>query len=371
MIHVDSTCAPISFNGEASISRGSHKGFSLVGVFDGHGGKRCSRYAATHMPENFHVSLNEIGNGKPYSFSDFSAAFRIAYRMTHEDFARMARGADAERPKTRQRLQEAMAKTRAWAGDSGEISDKLHSTFPQDEASLSALRTKMLQQRMAMGPRVWDDGSTALCCLVRGAHVVVANAGDSRAVACVGGRAVALSVDHKPNLPAERARIHLAGGTVTSLMGCHRVMGMLAMSRALGDVMIEQYLSQEPDLTEQELGPRDFVVMASDGLWDVMTNHEAAAAPAALPAPLAPAPPLPLCIRISRFSASSSLVSLHPRLSSLSWRVTWRGPYRLCSWCAARWAGWAGGLRGGSPSLSAPWPTGYAPRRCGGAPWIT
>lgn len=61
---------------------------------------------------------------------------------------------------------------------------------------------------------------------------------------------------------------------MTSMMGCHRVMGMLAMSRALGDVMIERYLSQDPDLTEQELSDRDFIVMASDGLWDVISNQE-------------------------------------------------------------------------------------------------
>lgn len=91
--------------------------------------------------------------------------------------------------------------------------------------------------------RVWDDGSTAITCLVRGNRVMIANVGDSRAVASISGRAIALSVDHKPNLPAERARIQNAGGTVTSMMGCHRVMGMLAMSRALGDVMIERYLS--------------------------------------------------------------------------------------------------------------------------------
>jgi serine/threonine protein phosphatase PrpC len=51
-------------------------------------------------------------------------------------------------------------------------------------------------------------------------------------------------------------------------------MGMLAMSRALGDVMIERYLSQDPDLTEQQLQDRDFIVMASDGLWDVISNQE-------------------------------------------------------------------------------------------------
>jgi len=132
----------------------------------------------------------------------------------------------------------------------------------------------MIQQRMSLGSRVWDDGSTAITCLVRGNSIMIANVGDSRAVASISGRAVALSVDHKPNLPTERARIQNAGGTVTSMMGCHRVMGMLAMSRALGDVMIERYLSVDPDLAEQQLEDRDFVVMASDGLWDVLSNQE-------------------------------------------------------------------------------------------------
>jgi len=132
----------------------------------------------------------------------------------------------------------------------------------------------MIQQRMSLGSRVWDDGSTAITCLIRGNSIMIANVGDSRAVASISGRAVALSVDHKPNLPTERARIQNAGGTVTSMMGCHRVMGMLAMSRALGDVMIERYLSVDPDLAEQQLEDRDFVVMASDGLWDVLSNQE-------------------------------------------------------------------------------------------------
>jgi serine/threonine protein phosphatase PrpC len=221
MIHVDSTCAPIMCAGEACISKGSHKGMSLVGVFDGHGGKRCSRFAGQHMPENFHVALSELGVGSAKAgSSDFATAFRIAYRMTHDDFARLARGAnEADRPKTRQRVQEALQKARGslLEGADRDALDKLHSTYPQEELSLAALRTKMMQQRLALGPRVWDDGSTALCCLVHGSRAVVANAGDSRAVACIAGRTVPLSTDHKPNLPAERARIHLAGGTVTSL----------------------------------------------------------------------------------------------------------------------------------------------------------
>ena len=58
------------------------------------------------------------------------------------------------------------------------------------------------------------------------------NAGDSRAIACVGGGlAEALSTDHKPDDDAERERIENAGGFVEF----KRVNGNLALSRALGD----------------------------------------------------------------------------------------------------------------------------------------
>lgn len=284
LVHTDSSAQPSSYQGEAHVSHGEGKGLSIVGVFDGHGGKRCSRYAAQHLPDNFYAALGEMLS-RPDGDKDavLGQALRLAYRITHEDFARMARGdADTARPKTRQRLQEALEKAKAFDGvgfsgngGGGAMPNAMHRSFPQPEdTSFAAIRNRMIQQRMSLGSRVWDDGSTAITCLIRGNTAMIANVGDSRAVGSINGRAVALSVDHKPNLPAERARIQNAGGTVTSMMGCHRVMGMLAMSRALGDVMIERYLSQDPDLTEQELGDRDFIVMASDGLWDVISNQE-------------------------------------------------------------------------------------------------
>lgn len=58
-----------------------------------------------------------------------------------------------------------------------------------------------------------------------------ANAGDSRAVACVNHEVVPLSRDHKPILDDERRRIEAAGGWVQF----NRVNGHLALSRALGD----------------------------------------------------------------------------------------------------------------------------------------
>ena len=56
-----------------------------------------------------------------------------------------------------------------------------------------------------------DAGATALAVLVLGACLLVANAGDSRAVLSRRGRAIDLSRDHKPSCPAERERIQAAG----------------------------------------------------------------------------------------------------------------------------------------------------------------
>lgn len=76
-----------------------------------------------------------------------------------------------------------------------------------------------------------DSGTTAVVALIRGKQLVVANAGDSRCVVSVGGRALDMSYDHKPEDYMELTRIRNAGGKVT-LDG--RVNGGLNLSRAIG-----------------------------------------------------------------------------------------------------------------------------------------
>ena len=68
--------------------------------------------------------------------------------------------------------------------------------------------------------------------LVTPTTIYCANAGDSRAVACVNGKAVELSRDHKPMDPGELDRINKAGSIVSD----GRVNGGLNLSRALGDL---------------------------------------------------------------------------------------------------------------------------------------
>ncbi|KAK9831289.1 hypothetical protein WJX74_010677 [Apatococcus lobatus] len=120
-----------------------------------------------------------------------------------------------------------------------------------------------------------DDGCTAVTAVLVKQHLVVANVGDSRAVLSRRGKAVSMSEDHKPNRPDERQRIESAGGVVV-WAGTWRVGGVLAVSRAFGDRMLKKYVVAIPDIKEEALASHDeFIIMASDGLWDVIENQEA------------------------------------------------------------------------------------------------
>ncbi|KAI3987041.1 hypothetical protein MKX01_036831 [Papaver californicum] len=124
-------------------------------------------------------------------------------------------------------------------------------------------------------PQCESVGSTAVVSIVTPEKVVVANCGDSRAVLSRGGKAVPLSTDHKPDLPGELQRIEGAGGRVIYWDG-PRVLGVLAMSRAIGDNYLKPYVSSEPEITVKDRTEEDeFMILASDGLWDVVSNDTA------------------------------------------------------------------------------------------------
>lgn len=124
------------------------------------------------------------------------------------------------------------------------------------------------------------SGCTVVCAFVSPRVIYVANCGDSRAVLCRNGGPVFTTQDHKPALPSERDRILKAGGTVM----IQRVNGSLAVSRALGDFEYknvegrgpcEQLVSPEPEIFVRDREENDeFLVLACDGIWDVMSNEE-------------------------------------------------------------------------------------------------
>ncbi|KAE9606140.1 hypothetical protein Lal_00024530 [Lupinus albus] len=118
-------------------------------------------------------------------------------------------------------------------------------------------------------------GSTAVTAILTPEKLVVANCGDSRAVLCRNGVAIPLSSDHKPDRPDELVRVEAAGGRVIYWDGA-RVLGVLAMSRAIGDNYLKPYVISEPEVTVTERCEEDeCLILASDGLWDVVSNDTA------------------------------------------------------------------------------------------------
>lgn len=119
------------------------------------------------------------------------------------------------------------------------------------------------------------DGTTAVVALLEEGTLTVAHVGDSRAVLCkAGGTSHSITADHKPELPDEKRRIEALGGFV-SYIGCWRAMGILAMSRAIGDLFLKPYVTAEPDVVAVPLGQTDeFFVLASDGVFDVFDNEQ-------------------------------------------------------------------------------------------------
>lgn len=201
--------------------------WSFFAVYDGHAGSRVANYCSTHLLE--HITNNE----------DFKAAAKSGF--SHE---------------------------------------------PTVESVKNGIRTGFLKIDEFM--RNFSDlrngmdrsGSTAVGVMISPKHVYFINCGDSRAVLCRNGQVCFSTQDHKPSNPREKERIQNAGGSVM----IQRVNGSLAVSRALGDYdykcvdgkgPTEQLVSPEPEVYELLRGEDDeFIVLACDGIWDVMSNEE-------------------------------------------------------------------------------------------------
>ncbi|TQE02379.1 hypothetical protein C1H46_012018 [Malus baccata] len=117
-------------------------------------------------------------------------------------------------------------------------------------------------------------GSTAVVTVLSGCQIITSNCGDSRALLCRGTETIPLTVDQKPDREDELKRIEGEGGKVINWNGA-RVFGVLAMSRAIGDRYLRPWIIPVPEVTFMTRTDEDeCLILASDGLWDVMTNEE-------------------------------------------------------------------------------------------------
>nr|GLL30919.1 probable protein phosphatase 2C 25 isoform X1 [Ipomoea trifida] len=119
-------------------------------------------------------------------------------------------------------------------------------------------------------------GACCVTALIRKGNLVVSNAGDCRAVVSRGGIAEQLTSDHRPSRTDEMDRIEASGGYVDYCHGVWRIQGSLAVSRSIGDCYLKQWVIAEPETRILPLTPElEFLILASDGLWEKVSNQEA------------------------------------------------------------------------------------------------
>eukprot|EP01114_Cavostelium_apophysatum_P019480 TRINITY_DN6296_c0_g1_i2.p1 TRINITY_DN6296_c0_g1~~TRINITY_DN6296_c0_g1_i2.p1 ORF type:complete len:334 (-),score=77.35 TRINITY_DN6296_c0_g1_i2:325-1326(-) len=188
--------------------RTNHQEEDYVAVFDGHGGKECSEFAAAHLHKILAKKLDELA------------------------------------------------------------------TVEQ------SLKQSFLELNEMIKTTNKGGGTTALVALITEKKVYIANAGDSRAVFLKGDDTTAITNDHKPDLPEEEDRIVKSGGKVTRITNkagktISRVNGMLAVSRALGDIFLQPHVTAEPEIHSFDMSPSDkYLILGCDGVWDVLSNEE-------------------------------------------------------------------------------------------------
>ncbi|KAF5745880.1 putative protein phosphatase-2c [Tripterygium wilfordii] len=261
---------------------GSRTDTVFCGVFDGHGpnghmvAKRVRDYLPLKLSAHWEVNINS---------EDVLKEIRLntAGSMNSEDTAFVS--ADEE-SKLSVDLEDAEKQP--------DIFQTLKESF------LKAFKVMDRELRFHANIDCFCSGTTAVTLVKQGQYLVVGNVGDSRAV--LGTRekddsliAIQLTVDLKPNLPAEAERIRRCRGRVFALLDEPEVARVwlpnndspgLAMARAFGDFCLKDFgLISVPEISYRRLTEKDeFIVLASDGIWDVLTNKEVVDIVASAPA---------------------------------------------------------------------------------------
>lgn len=199
----------------AAAAGGAGRKQSLFGVFDGHGGAAAAEFVSNNIRRHLFSQLPTTATTATTTAAEISEAVKAGYLNTDAD---------------------------------------LLATVP-------------------------NGGACAVTALItHDNRLIVSHAGDCRAVLCRGGTAETLTTDHRPGRPDERDRIEGLGGYVDCHRGVWRVQGSLAVSRGFGDRHLKDWVSAEPDTRVLTIDPDcHFLIMASDGLWDKVSDQEAVA----------------------------------------------------------------------------------------------
>ncbi|KAL2475916.1 putative protein phosphatase 2C 6 [Abeliophyllum distichum] len=242
---------------------------TFCGVFDGHGpyGHMVSRKVRDALP----LLLRAEWEAKLSSYQNSVQENVDAEGMNHFDNSVDDDGGDSMEVEVKDKFPE------------------MH--MPLKKSILKAFKLMDKELKLHATINCFCSGTTAVTLIMQGQDLIIGNVGDSRAVLATRDNgnaltAVQLTVDLKPNLPREAARIQKFKGRVFALQDEPQVTRVwlpnsnspgLAMARAFGDFCLKDFgLISIPDVYYHRITERDeFVILATDGVWDVLSNKEA------------------------------------------------------------------------------------------------
>mmetsp|Transcript_9490 Transcript_9490/g.14033 ORF Transcript_9490/g.14033 Transcript_9490/m.14033 type:complete len:487 (-) Transcript_9490:31-1491(-) len=270
----------------------------IIGIYDGHGGAKASEEVGKHLHELFLKRLNMFHS----------------YKMAYKEIENMARNLD-DPELYFQRVTEIKVESakmisnvssvlyanqfeycKTEEGDDWESSSSGEDTPPsshsekpviieesttplelfQMHSENEQIQLLMRDSFLEMNSKLLslNHGTTAtFTYLTPDYKFYIGNVGDSRVVLCRNGLPMRLTRDHRPQDEDEKDRITRLGGQIMR----DRVNGILAITRALGDALLQPFVSPDPDTHFVQLDPKvdDFIIIACDGLWDFVSDAEA------------------------------------------------------------------------------------------------
>ena len=252
-------------------------GGRLSAVFDGHGGGGVSQY----LRDRLHVIISEQLQNQENSQKSSSKSRGDLKRFM---FGKGLHGKE----KTQLQGDDSTEDTNSTDTSSQSSSRAKYDLSNVGQLPISAVAAALkdsfdqVDREILHNDEYEYQGSTAVATLLHEANdgtrtLLSANIGDSRGILSRNGRAIDLTRDHKPNEDKEKAHILAMGEKIEWDHYCkvHRVRN-LSLSRALGDRFAKPAVSGEVEIKRFPIydDKDEFILLASDGLWDVMSSQE-------------------------------------------------------------------------------------------------
>jgi serine/threonine protein phosphatase PrpC len=256
----------------------------FAACFDGHGGPAVSRYLRKNLYANVQAVLPRM---TPATTASSSTVRLEEKEELHRVVAPTPQDYKAALETALEKVDREVQRISHWSYQGSTavvvwIHENKRPNTPLEQQGVASDSSPMEQDSD-------DNLSNETIPLTGQRTIIAANIGDSRAVLCRNNTAWDLTRDHKPNDPLETERIEKQGGKVVWCgdtdkngepileRGIYRVNGNLALSRAVGDRSERPHVTAEPEIVAvpvQEEGD-EFIILATDGLWDVLESNEA------------------------------------------------------------------------------------------------